>query len=154
MHCPQCKHDDTRVLDTRTPDAQSIKRRRQCAACGFRFSTLEKPVREDVSVEKRDGRIEEFDRHKIEASLQCALKKGYKRRDVVDALTDEVANNLLSKKHQRLTSTQIGEEVMRCLKNFDEFAYARYLSVHRTFENLEEFRKRIGDEETQNGNIV
>ncbi|MDR2577121.1 MAG: transcriptional regulator NrdR [Puniceicoccales bacterium] len=154
MHCPQCQHDDTRVLDTRSQEAQAIKRRRQCAACGFRFSTLEKPIREDVSVEKRDGRIEEFDRQKIAASLQCALKKGYRQRDVVDALADQIVSKLLATKPQRLTSTQIGEEVMRCLKDFDALAYVRYLSVHRTFADLDEFRKRIGNEEKKHGDVV
>lgn len=154
MRCPQCLHDDTRVLDTRTPDEQSVKRRRQCAACGFRFSTMERPVREEIFVQKRSGRVEEFDRQKITASVQCALKKGAGRRAEVDALVDEIIAALFVGRPKLLTSEQIGDEVLRRLHKFDELAYVRYLSVHRTFENLGEFQKKIALEAKTDGDVV
>ena len=154
MKCPKCLHDDTRVLDTRTPDERSVKRRRQCQLCGFRFSTMERPVREEISVRKRSGLVEEFDREKISASVQCALKKGAGRRAEVDALVDEIIAALFTDKPKYLRSEQIGEEVLRCLHRFDEMAYVRYLSVHRTFKNLGELQKKIGAEEQSSGNAI
>ncbi|MDR3317174.1 MAG: transcriptional regulator NrdR [Puniceicoccales bacterium] len=151
MLCPKCQHEDTRVLDTRAADVHSVRRRRQCAACGLRFSTLERSVREEVTVEKRDGRVEEFDRQKIVASLQCALKKGNRRREEVEALAEEIFAHLLAPKPRQLTSQRIGEEVLRRLKTFDELAYARYLSVHQTFASLEEFQRRIQETEQCHG---
>jgi transcriptional repressor NrdR len=145
MRCPRCREEDTRVLDTRPgPESPSVKRRRQCPGCGLRFSTLETPMREEVMVEKRSGNVEEFDRQKIVASLQCALKKGNRRREEVEALVDEIVRTLMLSRPGRLTSAQIGNEVMRCLLRVDQLAYARYLSVHRTFANLSDFQRRIG----------
>jgi transcriptional repressor NrdR len=133
-------------LDTRTGVGaipHAVKRRRQCLVCGFRFSTLEVPVREEITVRKRDGSVEEFDRQKIVASLQCALKKGNRRRDEVDSLAEKVVGLLLAAKPVQLTSEEIGKEVMRCLQGYDPLAYARFLSVHKSFVNLEEFQKTL-----------
>ncbi|MDR0340293.1 MAG: hypothetical protein LBH53_01895 [Puniceicoccales bacterium] len=145
MRCPHCQHEDARVLDTRMPEPQTVKRRRQCSSCGFRFSTMERPVREEISVLKRSGRMEEFDRQKISASVQCALKKGNRRLEEVEALVEEILQNLFAEKPKCLSSQKIGEEVLRSLRRFDRLAYARYLSVHRTFADLKEFQRQIGE---------
>ncbi|MDR1436015.1 MAG: hypothetical protein LBI39_02305 [Puniceicoccales bacterium] len=143
MRCPQCSGSDTRVLDTRTPDERTVKRRRQCATCGFRFSTAERPVREEIFVRKRCGGVEEFDRQKIAASVQCALKKGPCRKAEVDALVDEIIAKLLAENPKCVSTDRIGDEVLRALRRFDEMAYVRYLSVHRAFANLSDFRENI-----------
>lgn len=145
MRCPRCQHEDTRVLDTRMPEPQIVKRRRQCSLCGFRFSTVERPVPEEISVLKRSGKVEEFDRQKITASVQCALKKGNRRREEVEALVEEILQNLFAEKSKCLSSEEIGEEVLRCLRRFDRLAYVRYLSVHKTFADLGEFQRKIGE---------
>jgi transcriptional repressor NrdR len=131
-----------------------VKRRRQCAACGFRFSTVEQPVREEVSVQKRNGSVEEFDRQKIVSSVRCALKKGNRRQEEVEELVEGILKSLLSEKEKCISSERIGEEVLRSLQRFDELAYVRYLSVHRTFANLEEFRKRIEEETRHHGDTL
>ncbi|MDR0678764.1 MAG: hypothetical protein LBF24_00730 [Puniceicoccales bacterium] len=127
------------------PEPQTVKRRRQCSSCGFRFSTVERPVREEISVLKRSGKVEEFDRQKISTSVQCALKKGNRRREEVEALVEVILQNLFKEKSKCLSSEKIGEEVLRCLQRFDKLAYVRYLSVHRTFADLEEFQRQIGE---------
>jgi transcriptional repressor NrdR len=124
-------------------DGFSIKRRRVCNRCGFRFSTMETPVREEIIVEKRDGRIEEFDRQKIAASLRAALKKGDHQRERVEALVDSVVTQLLDSGRKRLASAEIGTVVLDVLKNFDELAYLRYLTVYQSFANLEDLKNQI-----------
>lgn len=144
MQCLRCRFEDTRVIDTRMGvDGFSIKRRRVCNRCGFRFSTLETPVREEITVEKRDGRIEEFDRQKIASSLRAALKKGDHQRERVEALVDSVVAQLLGDGQKRLTSAKIGTVVLEVLKNFDELAYLRYLTVYQSFANLDDFKNQI-----------
>jgi transcriptional repressor NrdR len=144
MQCPRCRFEDTRVIDTRVgSDGTSIKRRRLCNHCGFRFSTLETPIREEITVEKRDGRVEEFDRQKITASLHAALKKGDHRREQIEELVDEIMGWLLCNGKKRLTSTEIGAAVLETLKSFDELAYLRYITVHQSFANLEDFKNQI-----------
>jgi transcriptional repressor NrdR len=143
------------VLDTRTGTGAipgAVKRRRQCLSCGFRFSTLEVPVREEITVLKRDGSLEEFDRQKIVAGLQCALKKGNRRREEVEALADRVVRQLLAPRPVQLTAEEIGNAVMGCLRDYDPLAYARFLSVHRSFADLEEFQKTLG--QISHGNPV
>jgi transcriptional repressor NrdR len=102
-------------------------------------------MREEVTVEKRGGAVEEFDRGKIVSSLQCALKKGNRRRQEVETLVDGIIRRLMADKKKRITSAQIGDEVLRSLRSFDQLAYVRYLSVHQTFANLNEFHKQLGD---------
>ncbi|MDR1438301.1 MAG: hypothetical protein LBI69_04575 [Puniceicoccales bacterium] len=121
----------------------SIRRRRICNACGFRFSTVEFPVREEIMVRKRSGRLEEFDREKIHASFQMALKRGSFQRQQIDALVDEITATLSIKEKKSVDSSTIGMAVLQKLKNLDELAYLRYLSVHQTFSNLEDFRKQV-----------
>lgn len=146
MRCPKCHNDDTRVLDTRPGgDTFSIKRRRCCTACGFRFSTMELPIHEDVMVEKRDGRVEEFDREKIRSSLQSALKKGSFHREQIEPLVDDIIKHLLQGGRTRITSGEIGHWALEVLKKIDHLAYVRYLSVHQTFKDLNEFFTEISD---------
>jgi transcriptional repressor NrdR len=149
VQCLRCRFEDTRVIDTRLGgDGFSIKRRRVCNSCGFRFSTLETPVREEITVEKRDGRIEEFDRQKIFTSLRAALKKGDHQRERMETLVNNVVARLLNGGRKRLTSAEIGTVVLDVLKNFDELAYLRYLTVHQSFINLEDFKAQILRNET------
>ncbi|MDR0428634.1 MAG: hypothetical protein LBG86_01200 [Puniceicoccales bacterium] len=144
MQCLHCHSKDTRVIDTRQgARAFSIKRRRVCNSCGFRFSTTEIPIREEIMVRKRDGRLEEFDRQKIQGSLQAALKKGSFQEKCVETLVDEILAVLLENGKKQLDSTEIGVAVLKKLKQLDELAYLRYLSVHQTFSNLEDFRKKV-----------
>lgn len=146
MKCPKCSSEETRVLDTRPGnDGTSIRRRRYCGICGLRFSTLEMPIREEVSVIKRDGRMEEFDRAKIKMSLQKALKKEALLQEKIEPLLESITRAVLKDGKTSIHSRDIGQIVLDHLKENDYFAYIRYLSIHQTFNSLEEFHSQISN---------
>lgn len=146
MKCPKCSGEETRVLDTRTGnDGTSIRRRRYCSLCGLRFSTLEMPIREEVSVVKRDGRVEEFDRAKIKMSLQKALKKEALLQEKIGPILESITRDLLKDGKTCIQSREIGQAVLDHLRKNDYFAYIRYLTVHQSFSSLEEFRSKISN---------
>jgi transcriptional repressor NrdR len=144
MHCPVCSHDDTRVVDSRiSSEGDSIRRRRECDKCGFRFSTLEEVELLDLVVVKRDGVREVYSRDKIERGLRKALEK----RPVTDAafrsLVHGVERDIQRKNADQLTSNELGEIVMERLKKFDTVAYIRFASVYRQFEDAQTFQKEL-----------
>ena len=144
MHCPVCSHDDTRVVDSRIgSEGDSIRRRRECDKCGFRFSTLEEVELLDLAVVKRDGVREAYSRDKVEHGLKKALEK----RPVTDAafrsLVHGVERDIQRRNADELTSADIGEIVMERLKKFDTVAYIRFASVYRKFEDAQTFQKEL-----------
>lgn len=144
MHCPVCSHDDTRVVDSRiSSEGDSIRRRRECDRCGFRFSTLEEVELLDLVVVKRDGVREVYSREKIERGLKKALEK----RPVTDAafrtLVHGVERDIQRRNADQLTSAELGEVVMERLKKFDTVAYIRFASVYRQFEDVQTFQKEL-----------
>jgi len=144
MHCPVCSHDDTRVVDSRmNSEGDSIRRRRECDKCGFRFSTLEEMELLDLVVVKRDGVREAYSREKIERGLHKALEK----RSVTDmafrSLVHGVERDIQRKATSELTSAEIGEIIMERLKSFDTVAYIRFASVYRKFEDAQTFQKEL-----------
>lgn len=144
MHCPVCSHDDTRVVDSRiSSEGDSIRRRRECDKCGFRFSTLEEVELLDLVVVKRDGAREAYSRDKIERGLKKALEK----RPVTDAsfraLVHAVERDIQRKNASQITSAELGEVVMDRLKKFDPVAYIRFASVYRQFEDAQTFQKEL-----------
>jgi transcriptional repressor NrdR len=146
MHCPVCNHVDTKVIDTRlASDGISIRRRRECEACTYRFSTNEEVELLDVRVIKRDGVHELYSRDKLERGLKRALEKRvYTEADFRTLV------NVIEREIQRLgcgevTSGAIGTIVMNRLKNFDQVAYIRFASVYRSFEDVTSFKKEIED---------
>lgn len=146
MHCPVCSHEDTRVVDSRIgTEGTVIRRRRECDACGYRFSTNEEVELLDVAVVKRDGTRQAYSRDKLEHGLRKALEK----RPVTDAsfrvLVNAIERDIQRRKTDELTSAEIGEIVMGRLKSFDTVAYIRFASVYRQFEDVESFRKELED---------
>ena len=144
MHCPVCSHPDSRVVDSRlSPDGTSIRRRRECDHCEYRFSTLEEVELLDVTVVKRDGRREAYTREKMERGLKKALEK----RSYTDAdfrtLVHEVERDIQRHKMSELRSSDIGEIVMNRLKAFDKVAYIRFASVYRSFEDVKTFHDEL-----------
>lgn len=137
MKCPACGNRDSRVLDSRpVEDDASIKRRRECTACGKRFTTYEMIETVPIFVIKKDGSREPFDRHK----LQNGLMKACQKRPVdVDALCAEIENELVNSLASEVTSVRLGEMVMDHLKTLDEVSYVRFASVYREFRDLESF---------------
>lgn len=138
MRCPKCGCENIRVLDTRdAPDTFSTKRRRLCSECGFRFSTIESVIREEVSVIKRNRKTEEFDAGKIRWCLSVALKRSNFREDYIDSLLASIVNELLRTQAKSIRSDEISEVVIQHLKRTDARAYQRYLASREAFRKLE-----------------
>jgi transcriptional repressor NrdR len=139
MRCPFCRHDDTQVVDSRvSEDGAAIRRRRRCPACDKRFTTYER-----VSVVKKDGSRTEFDRRKIVASMQLALRKRPVAADAIDAAVARIEYQLLGSGEREVRSERLGELVMNELRELDTIAYVRFASVYRRFEDVSEFEDVI-----------
>ena len=143
MKCPACGAQDSRVLDSRPcDDDKSIKRRRECVVCLKRFTTYEVVDMIPLSVIKKNGTREFFDKHKLEAGI---IKACYKRPVDAEAIASnveaEITNSLLSE----ITTKEIGEMVMEHLKKEDAVSYVRFASVYREFKDVETFVKEINN---------
>jgi transcriptional repressor NrdR len=144
MHCPVCRHDSTSVVDTRSgTDGDVIRRRRACDACGHRFSTLEEIHLLDLVVVKRDGKRESYDRDKLIRGLRKALEKRQHTDAEFRGLVHAVERDIQKEGETEITSGQIGNIVMRRLKDFDEVAYIRFASVYRQFEDVDSFQREL-----------
>ena len=143
MKCPECGAMEDKVMDSRVVrDGAAIKRRRECVACGHRFTTLEETVRDEVIVVKRDGRREAFSRAKLEQGVRASCQKRPVSDDQIRNLLDEVVATL---KGGETPSSAIGEEVMERLRRLDEVAYIRFASVYKRFKDVKEFTKAINE---------
>lgn len=149
MKCPYCGHEESGVIESRpTRNGEAIRRRRECEACGKRFTTYEKVGNIDLEVRKRNGSKEEFEREKLEKGIVKACWKRGVDKEVIEELVDEIEMKLLNKESTVVESTDIGKMVLDRLKKIDGVAYLRFASVYLDFENLEDFKeviKRIDD---------
>ena len=145
MKCPSCSHEDTKVIDSRVAsDGLSIRRRRECEKCAFRFSTYEEVEILDLVVEKRDGSHQPYERDKLESGLRKALEKRPISREEFKELVSEIEQEIQTKvKDGEIESKEIGNIVIRKLKKHDQVAYIRFASVYRQFEDVAEFRKEL-----------
>src|SRR3989338_404173 len=144
MRCPVCNFEDTKVVDSRiSMDGASVRLRRECEKCGFRFSTLEEVELLDLTVIKRDGRRENYSRDKMVRGLEKALEK----RPYTDAEFQQVIHrierDIQKKRRGQLTSGELGEIVMNRLRAFDKVAYIRFASVYRSFEDVKTFETEL-----------
>jgi transcriptional repressor NrdR len=140
MHCPFCRHEDTQVVDSRvSEDGAAIRRRRRCPSCDKRFTTYERVELALPSVVKKDGSRTEFDRQKIVASMQLALRKRPVSADAVDAAVARIEYLLLGSGEREVRSDRLGELVMNELRQLDTIAYVRFASVYKRFEDVSEF---------------
>jgi len=139
MRCPKCGSRDDKVIDSRqSRDSSSIRRRRQCLSCGYRFTTYEEIERSDLRVVKRDRTHEPFDRRKLASSLAKAFEKRSISLVTLEQVVDEIVHDLETSGREVL-STDIGAKVLEKLRGIDEVAYLRYASVHRRFEDVDQF---------------
>lgn len=146
MKCPFCGHADTQVVETRmAEDGDFIRRRRQCAHCEKRFTTYERPDVNFPAVVKKDGRRIEYDRTKLLASMNLALRKRPVSTEQIDSAMERIEEKLLNLGVREIPSSRIGELVMRELKKLDKVAYVRFASVYRSFEDVDDF-KNVVDE--------
>jgi transcriptional repressor NrdR len=143
MRCPKCGNRDDKVIDSRqSRDSSSIRRRRVCLACAFRFTTYEEIERTDLRVIKRDRTHETFDRRKLVESVAKACEKRSISLMTLEQTVDEIVLELGSSGPE-VSSSAIGDKALEKLRELDEVAYLRYASVHRRFEDLERFVDEI-----------
>jgi transcriptional repressor NrdR len=146
MKCPFCSHAETQVVETRVAeDGDFIRRRRQCGACEKRFTTYERPDVNFPSIVKKDGRRIDYERIKLLASMNLALRKRPVSTEQVDSAIERIEEKLLNLGLREVASTRIGEVVMRELKKLDKVAYVRFASVYRNFEDIDEFRALVDE---------
>ncbi|HEX7325645.1 MAG TPA: transcriptional regulator NrdR [Rhodanobacteraceae bacterium] len=144
MHCPFCQNIDTRVIDSRvSEEGSSIRRRRECPACGERFSTVETVELKLPAVIKEDGRREAFDAHKLRTGFDRALHKRPVSGERIEAAVRAVVRQLRVSTERELPSRRIGELVMAELRKLDHVGYVRYASVYRAFEDVADFREEL-----------
>jgi len=137
---------DDRVTDSRTlANGESIRRRRECLSCGFRFTSYERIEEKSLMVIKRDGRREPFDRQKLERGLQRALEKRPVSQMTIENILNEIEDDaaMLGKGGNEIPSSSLGEMTLHKLHDLDKVAYIRFASVYRKFESMDEFVKEI-----------
>jgi transcriptional repressor NrdR len=137
---------ETQVIETRlAEEGDTIRRRRQCASCEKRFTTYEKPEVSFPFIVKKDGRRIEYDRSKLQASLNLALRKRPVSTEQVDSAIERIEEKLLSQALREIPSGRLGEMVMRELRKLDKVAYVRFASVYRSFEDIDEFKTLVDE---------
>lgn len=144
MKCPACLYPDTKVIDSRVAtDGLSIRRRRECLKCSFRFSTYEEIEILDLSIVKRDGRKEAYSRDKMMRGLKKALEKRPITDDKFKKLIHSIERDLQVLKKNEITAHQVGQIVMKHLKKLDHIAYIRFASVYESFKDVQTFQKEL-----------
>lgn len=156
MRCPYCGSLDDKVLESRTMmHGESIRRRRECLSCGYRFTSYERIDEKPFMVVKRDGRRQPFERTKLEKGIDRALEK----RPIPTAMVEQISNDIedqaikIGKEDREISTSELGELVLEKLYNIDKVAYIRFASVYRHFENLEEFITEVKNIEQKGAEI-
>ncbi len=142
MRCPNCGNLDDKVLESRTMvNGESIRRRRECIACGYRFTSYERIDEKPFMVVKRDERRQPFDRVKLEKGIERALEKRPFSIGMVEQISNDIEDEAikLGRETREISTSQLGELVLEKLYSIDKVAYIRFASVYRHFENLDEF---------------
>ena len=151
MKCPICYHQDTKVIDSRVAtDGLSIRRRRECLKCNFRFSTYEEMEILDLTIIKRDGHKEVYSREKVSRGLRRALEKRPLAEESFRKLIGLIERDLQALRKEEVGSDQLGEIVLKRLKEADQVAYIRFASVYQSFANVDDFQKALGDMSEKN----
>jgi transcriptional repressor NrdR len=144
MRCPFCSHDESKVIDSRVSTAGDvIRRRRECESCTRRFTSRERV--EDVlpMVVKKDGVRQPFDREKVLRGVRLACNKRPVAMDRIEKFIDELERDLVESEAKEVPSQELGERVMKKLRELDEVAYVRFASVYRSFRDIDEFRSEL-----------
>lgn len=144
MRCPSCSAADTRVIDSRLAgDGDQVRRRRECAACGERFTTFERAELLMPRMVKRDGSREPYNEAKLRNGLLRALEKRPVDMEAVEATLGRLARRLRATGEREVPTSRLGEWVMAELRELDQVAYVRFASVYRSFEDVEAFRLEV-----------
>ncbi len=140
MKCPRCSKQEIRVLESRSAEAgQSVRRRRECMSCGYRFTTYERIEFVPIMVIKRDGSRESFNRNKILQGVMRACQKTQVSVKQMEELVNEIEEKLQLEDVQEVTTLRIGEMVLDRLQKLSEVAYVRFASVYRQFQGVRDF---------------
>ena len=144
MRCPRCETTGTRVIDSRDLEGGStIRRRRECEACEYRFTTYERPEGARVVVVKRDGSRQDFDREKLRAGLLKALNKRPVTLDKVEVALDDIESHIRSRGDAEVPSTEIGRLATDALRELDQLAYIRFASVYHAYDDIETLQREV-----------
>jgi transcriptional repressor NrdR len=144
MRCPFCGCEDTQVKDSRpTDDRAAIRRRRLCPNCAARFTTFERVQLRELTVVKKNGQREPFDRDKLARSIQISMRKRPIEPERVERVINSIVRQLESSGENEIPSNEIGELVMEALATLDKVAYVRFASVYRNFREAKDFREFI-----------
>ncbi|UCZ52244.1 transcriptional regulator NrdR [Bacillus shivajii] len=157
MKCPSCQHNGTRVLDSRPSDeGKSIRRRRECEACGYRYTTFERVEQTPLIVVKKDGNREEFSREKMIRGLIRACEKRPVPLEKLETIVEEVEKDIRNQGVSEIASHDVGEMVMEHLAKIDDVAYVRFASVYRQFKDInvfvDELKELLDRENGKNNN--
>jgi transcriptional repressor NrdR len=144
MLCPFCQHTDSRVLESRSAESGcSIRRRRECLSCQRRFTTYERIEFVPITVLKRDGESESFDRSKLLRGMIRACEKTGVTQIQLESIIDEIEAQLQVRDRHQVSSVEIGEMVLQYLQNVSEVAYVRFASVYRQFRGVRDFAEAL-----------
>ncbi len=151
MRCPFCGANDDKVIDSRNvKDGLAIRRRRECNNCGKRFTTYEYIEMALITVIKRDGKRETYDRNKLINGIRTACRKRPVSEKDIDQIVDDVENMIFHLPGKEIPSIKIGECVMKKLKELDKISYIRFASVYREFKDASEFVKELENLQEEN----
>src|SRR5262249_4078164 len=144
MRCPKCGSQDDKVIDSRASrEGATIRRRRECLKCGYRFTTYEEVERGGLVVLKRDDRREEFSREKLMSGIKKACQKRPISPKVIEDLVEKIVNEVTDKYEREVPAEVIGNLVMSGLRELDEVAYVRFASVYRRFQEATDFVQEV-----------
>jgi transcriptional repressor NrdR len=144
MRCPRCSAEGTRVIDSRDLESGStIRRRRECETCAYRFTTYERPEGSRLTVVKRDGTRQEFDRAKLQAGLLKALEKRPVTLERVEQAVDDIESAIRARGELEISSKEIGRLATEALRDIDQVAYIRFASVYHSFEDIDTFKREV-----------
>lgn len=142
MVCPDCEKGGTKVIDSREDD-QAIRRRRECLACQFRFTTFERIEVVHLIVVKRDGARQPFSKNKLLKGIELAGQKRPQVLEKIDLIANEIERELYRECKDEVKSIDIGKQVLKHLRDIDPIAYLRFASVHRSFDDVDSFQAEL-----------
>jgi transcriptional repressor NrdR len=144
VQCPYCDFEDTKVIDSRlSENKDAVRRRRECLSCGKRFTTYERREPLRLTVIKRDGGKERFDREKLWTGLARACAKQRVTDEDIDLIVDEIEAELRERRRHEVTSRRLGDMVLVRLRKLDMVAYLRFASVYRQYTDVDQFRSEL-----------
>ncbi len=153
MKCPKCDDLESRVLDTRVQRDGELRRRRECLSCKHRFTTVEILVTNYPHVVKKDGRREPFNREKLKRGIQVACKKRPISIAAIDGIVARLSQWVQTASDKELQAKAIGQAVIEELRKLDDVAYVRFASVYKSFHDVNEFVKTIGNESPKGSDV-